>query len=371
MAHIGIIDSDMTQKAKPPYYNDVDALLPLPVTHRSSSRPLPPPYPTPTSTTLTRPPGFGTDLIIDNSELTAPPPPQRKSHVQISRTFGSITPAHFAIDPNQRTPESLLASASEWGDTSTNDSDRYVSNFSSPSIFKRPIPPRVELDVTFGGVDARVDVLPWVGSRFGCPNLSSSATRAAEGCPERISLVVGTMVGNIALRIETPNPQFNDCSTLARARSTISLRALSTFGQIELFLPPTFHGSLTITSALGAPVLSPRLTARLWGVQREVGAKRRFFVGDPAAWDKERGDEVVVGSSWGRVWVGFVGEGEEEEVGAGDGRQGNGKAKAKAKLDYVQWAVWAVWFVIAMFLGRVLLGWVGKCVSWVVGWLVV
>jgi len=65
-------------------------------------------------------------------------------------------------------------------------------------------------------------------------------------------------------------------------------------------------------SSLGTPTLSAELK-RVCAPISEMGSARRWFVGDLGVWREqaEHGDEAVVGTTFGGVWVGYVGEEEE------------------------------------------------------------
>lgn len=101
-------------------------------------------------------------------------------------------------------------------------------------------------------------------------------------------------------------------------------------------------------SCLGAPNLSAELK-RACAPVSEVGGSKRWFVGDLAAWrDRgENGDEVVAGTRFGGVWVGYVGEEEE----------------AKRAL---QWGIlhWVVNTMVALLL-VVALRWLFKLLCWI------
>jgi hypothetical protein len=223
------------------------------------------------------------------------------------------------VDPNLHVPSSLLTPP-EW-DTS------YISLY---SLRSRP-KPNIDLAVTFGGIDAEIKVLPMLGSAEQCANgqcTAAAATRLLSShapCPRQSGLEASTTSGNVTLHID------------AAPTAHFSVRASSTFGQICIFLPRTFHGPLTITSSLGAPVLSSELK-RVCTPISEVGSGRRWFVGDVGIWHErsEHGDEALLRTSWGRVWVGYAGEEEE--------------AKRALRWGTLQWGVNLV-LVLFMALG--------------------
>ncbi|KAJ7847267.1 hypothetical protein B0H14DRAFT_2583719 [Mycena olivaceomarginata] len=90
--------------------------------------------------------------------------------------------------------------------------------------------------------------------------------------------------------------------------------------------PRICHGPLAITSSLGAPCLSPELKRARTPIS-DVGCGGRWFAGDLGMWHQRNGhdDKAIVSSSFGRVWVGYLGEEEE--------------AKRALRWDTVQWGV--------------------------------
>jgi hypothetical protein len=93
----------------------------------------------------------------------------------------------------------------------------------------------------------------------------------------------------------------------------IALHVETTFGHVRVYLPRTTHGPLTLSSSLRAARLSPALR-RICTPLHEEGLKTNWFVGDIGAWSakSEVGDEVRIGSDFGSIWVGYIGE--EEPV---------------------------------------------------------
>jgi len=221
----------------------------------------------------------------------------------------------FTLDPNVQVPLSLL-SPPEWD----------PSFISAYSLRSRP-KPNIELAVTFGGIAADIKVLPMSESVPPCGREPASVasrflSMSRSQCPRQSILEVSTTTGNVNLHVNAAH---------------FSLRTSSTVGQICIFLPRTYHGPLTITSSLGAPCLSPELK-RVCTPISEVGCGRRWFVGDLGVWHQrnEHGDEAILNSSFGRVWVGYVGEEEE--------------AKQAFRWDMLQWGVNLV-LALVMFFG--------------------
>lgn len=83
----------------------------------------------------------------------------------------------------------------------------------------------------------------------------------------------------------------------------------STFGHVRLFLPRSTTGPLVVSSWIRAARFSPALE-RMCSPLHQAGGDVHWFVGDMAAWREkdECGVHVRVGSMFGTVWVGYVGE---------------------------------------------------------------
>jgi len=197
----------------------------------------------------------------------------------------------FTVDPNQHVPPSLLTPP-EW-----EPGYRYTSFRSRPE-------PNIKLAVTFGGIDTDINVLPLSGTANKCANgqcyRETDRLLSAVSCPRQSALEASTTTGNVTLHVEAPT------------NAHFSVRASSTFGDVCVFLPRTFQGPLTIMSSLGAPHLSAEVK-RLCAPISEIGGASRWFVGDLGVWREraEHGDEAMVGTTFGSVWVGYIGEEEE------------------------------------------------------------
>ncbi|KAJ7889155.1 hypothetical protein B0H14DRAFT_3855856 [Mycena olivaceomarginata] len=100
--------------------------------------------------------------------------------------------------------------------------------------------------------------------------------------------------------------------------------------------PRICHGPLAITSSLGAPCLSPELKRARTPISN-VGCGGRWFAGDLGMWHQRNGhdDKAIVSSSFGRVWVGYLGEEEE--------------AKGALRWDTLQWGVNLVQTLVLFF----------------------
>ncbi|KAJ7487973.1 hypothetical protein FB451DRAFT_1126382 [Mycena latifolia] len=205
------------------------------------------------------------------------------NNILISRTFGALKDKRFTVDPNLHLPPSLV------------QPERRIVAFPRPK-------PNLELAVDFGAIDAKVEVLPLnENERVDSGDAEGSWSRfdVDEASRDKVLLKASTTTGNITLRLHAP------------ATTPIALRAESTFGQVCIFLPRTLHGPLAISTSLRTARLSPELR-RVCAPLSESGGTRRWFVGDLGAWST-RGDDVRLGSQFGLVWVGYVGEEKDAE----------------------------------------------------------
>ncbi|KAJ6571471.1 hypothetical protein B0H19DRAFT_661340 [Mycena capillaripes] len=194
------------------------------------------------------------------------------NYISINRAFGALKRMHFIVDPNIRLPQSLLP----------------------PELFPTLAKPQLnlKLGVDFGGIDAEVDVLPFTTEPP--PSISYGIDPRQK---KKVHLKASTATGNITLRVNAP------------PTAPIVLQVQSGFGNVRVYLPRTTHGPLILLSSLRTPRLSPALR-RVCTPLREEGFKTNWFVGDIDAWSAkdEVGDEVQIGSEFGSVWVGYVGE---------------------------------------------------------------
>ncbi|KAJ7910725.1 hypothetical protein B0H13DRAFT_2660873 [Mycena leptocephala] len=224
------------------------------------------------------------------------------NHINISRMFGALKRSRFTVDPNLRIPSTLL-----WAPTwERHDTDV------APAILKR----NARLDVTFGDVEADIHVLPRTGPR--CPDGESVGHKEPCKCPRRSVLEATSTTGNIALRIET----------LSTAH--FALGAYSTFGRIRIFLPRTFHGPLTV---IGTAYVSSGLRRASTTISED---------------DQDK-DKALLGSTFGCVWVGYVGE--------------EAEAKQALRWGMLQWAWALMWVLILLLVMRVS----SKFLGWIVG----
>ncbi|KAJ7041520.1 hypothetical protein C8F04DRAFT_947073 [Mycena alexandri] len=201
------------------------------------------------------------------------------NHIQISRTFGALKgPMRFTVDPNMLLPKSLLP---------------YQLFSLRPKLRQN-----LELQVEFARIDADVTVLPLAPAP---PQREAEEDLVdIDGMNwkhKKVHIKTGTTTGDVTLRINAP------------AGTPVVVKVESIFGHVRLFLPRSMTGPLIVSSYLRVARLSPALQPACFPL-RQASEQTHWFVGDMAAWtDKdERGDEVRVGSQFGVVWVGYVGE---------------------------------------------------------------
>ncbi|KAJ7624877.1 hypothetical protein FB45DRAFT_796863 [Roridomyces roridus] len=226
-----------------------------------------------------------------------------QNNILVSRNFRSITNTRFTVDPNMRPFDSLLRPVSSW-----EDEDRDGSSKTSKAV---------ELYVGCGQVDAEVCLLSVsesvarVCKQNGYPCCQPPVRRPYSiredpppPCPMQSRVSAGTLTGDVTLKV--------DVGKLSPRTPRLHLRAYTSWGQVAVFLPRSFHGPL-VTSCSGTPRLSSSL-APVCAPIKEVGSEKRWFVGNVDAWHAagEHADEASVSSSFGKVWVGY--EGEEEEA---------------------------------------------------------
>lgn len=168
-----------------------------------------------------------------------------------------------------------------------------------PSV--RPSPEREEnlrLESTHGAVYADVGIVP--GSK-------GSTSRG------RAKLWMKSTHGGVTAKIRTPSdPNLNLPPT------SFHLTVQSTYGDVRVHLPRTFHGPLVLKVTHGSIKFSDALSGNLTTFG-EVDGTRRCFVGDFSGWrgGAWKGDEVVVEASHGSVKVVWE---DDCVVGAGSGR---------------------------------------------------
>ncbi|KAJ7156645.1 hypothetical protein C8R46DRAFT_1196153 [Mycena filopes] len=220
-------------------------------------------------------------------EDTDPRNKDTPNNIHISRMFGAPANTRFTIDPNIHIPASLLT-LPQWAPATIYCYERRK--------------PNMKLYVAFAGL---VDVTVHLLAPTGVPCAGRCGTQDVWTlepvvCSRQSSIEINTITANINVHVTTA------------AAASFSIRASSTFGQIRVHLPRTFHGPLTISASFGTPCLSKELAQACMSIS-EVGGGKRWFVGDLDVWraDSEHGDTALIGTSWGRVWIGYEGEDDE------------------------------------------------------------
>ncbi|KAJ7177432.1 hypothetical protein C8R43DRAFT_974773 [Mycena crocata] len=194
----------------------------------------------------------------------------------VSRRFGGLSGMRAVVDPGLQIPKSLVEETS-YGD---------------------PPVANLELSVTFGAVDASIKVLPFPAGTV----LARDPHRPwdkTESKGLQVHLRSHSTTGNITLRVST-------------ALAPIFVDASSTFGQLRIYLPRTFHGPLNLWSWSRKPHFSTELS-RACMPMTEDGSMMRWFVGDVSTWTSngECGDKAKAETAFGDIWVGYVGEKDE------------------------------------------------------------
>ncbi|KAK7046445.1 hypothetical protein R3P38DRAFT_2873838 [Favolaschia claudopus] len=107
------------------------------------------------------------------------------------------------------------------------------------------------------------------------------------------------------------------------SRPPINLTALTSNGSVNIHLPRSFRGPLTIRTRNGSIRFSDALNADLTTFN-EVNQTRRCFIGDFADWTEEgwAGDEVSIESSNGSIRLQYDAESPSDA-----GSKGSGKSK--------------------------------------------
>ncbi|KAJ7153969.1 hypothetical protein C8R43DRAFT_923182 [Mycena crocata] len=197
----------------------------------------------------------------------------------VSRRFGGLSGMRVIVDPSLQIPKSLVKD----------------NSYSDPPVAN------LELSVTFGAVDANIKVLPFPAGTVLArePHRPWDMTESNFNKGLQVHLRSHSTTGNITLRVDS-------------ALAPIFVDASSTFGQLRIYLPRTFHGPLNLWSWSRKPRFSVELS-RACRPMSEDGSMMRWFVGDVAAWTSngEFGDKAKVETTFGDIWVGYVGEKDE------------------------------------------------------------
>ncbi|KAJ7889134.1 hypothetical protein B0H14DRAFT_3855847, partial [Mycena olivaceomarginata] len=198
-----------------------------------------------------------------------------RNNVVISRTWGGLKLNHVIVDPNVQMPKSLLQRS-------------YLT-----SIYDLPAT-NLTLSVTFGTIEADVEVRPFAAGTAHAASPTSYVARDYERKPHQVHLKFGSITGNATFRVYAP-------STVR-----IFMETSVTFGQTRMYLPRTFHGPLKISSWARAPRLSAELRNACILIDRGrlhnalLRWKCRRMGGQRRAWRQRKGDNGI------RVCVGWL-----------------------------------------------------------------
>ncbi|KAJ7624876.1 hypothetical protein FB45DRAFT_88155 [Roridomyces roridus] len=252
-----------------------------------------------------------------------------QNDILVSRNFGSLK-TRFTVDPNIHPPNPLLPAVSSWEKDEQLSSNGKISDVAG-----------AELYVGWGQIDAEVCVLP-LSENAVCEQNGYPCRRWAKGadgvswdrpppCPMKSRVSASTFIGDVTAKV--------DIGKLSPCTPRLILQAMSSWGQVAVFLPRSFQGSL-VTSCSGTPRFSSTLAPLCTSI-KEVGREKHWFVGDVYAW-RAHADDVIVGSVFGTVWVGY--EGEEEE------------AKKALRWGPVQWLVHIIAVALILWFMRIAFG---------------
>ncbi|KAK0469611.1 uncharacterized protein EV420DRAFT_1634031 [Desarmillaria tabescens] len=197
----------------------------------------------------------GPDVALFNTKAS--------NYVHIQRYLNGIQEAFF-IDPTLRVPRALLPSlkAGETDDTRRN----------------------LNLEATMGPIDVDVTIV--------YKEPQSSETQ------RRVILVVKNNLGPIKMRLHAAD---------SPDRHPLYLRVCSQTGPMDISLPRSFVGVITIATGLGPVELSKHLSQFITPLSDAGKGRRRYFIGDlstspfnddPKEWC---GDEVLIESNLGPV----------------------------------------------------------------------
>ncbi|KAG7086903.1 hypothetical protein E1B28_002821 [Marasmius oreades] len=217
-------------------------------------------------------PRWSTSSSSFSSSTPGPVPADSRAvnYISINKPLGSID-CTYLLDPTIHIPSSLLPKL-EPGQT---EDDRK----------------NLSLKTKLGTIVANIHLLHREGS--------VSTTK-------RTTLECKTTLGTMVVKID---------ATPSKTRPPFHLKAQTQSGTIDLQLPRSFRGFLTITTTIGTVTLSPEVhQANRWIHTGSAGRVRRGFLGDSSSLDDVglasgswNGDEVVIETAMGSVDVSFVG----------------------------------------------------------------
>lgn len=204
-------------------------------------------------------------------------PPKPTNYVHINRR-GSPIKGLYVIDPFLTVPRSLLPPL--------------------PSGEAEDDRKNVKFETRSGAIDVDISLLGDAED----PNVGEAKPK------KRTSLDVKSEHGSMRLKIST-------CPSPSAAPAPFHLNVTGRHGSINIWLPRTFQGPMTIYSRHGSVKFSNALSERM-GLCNEIDHSRRCFVGDLSLFNGEednwKGDELNVKTEHAGVKVWFVDEVEPE-----------------------------------------------------------
>jgi len=215
--------------------------------------------------------------LPSSATATRPPATPKPTNYVYIKTDKAIK-GHYVIDPSLSVPRYLLPPL----DAGESEDDRKNVKFES----------------IFGGVDASISLLGDAQD----PSVDEAKLK------KRTSLDVKCEHGSIKLRLRT-------CSSATAAPMPFHLNITGCHGSVNVALPRTFQGPMTIYSSHGSVKFSDDVSERM-GHRNEIDNTRRCFVGDLSLLSDDddgwKGDEVNIRTEHSSVKVRFVDEPEPE-----------------------------------------------------------
>ncbi|KAF5350403.1 hypothetical protein D9758_012485 [Tetrapyrgos nigripes] len=239
----------------PPATIPKDVKSPIPPVTNPIDEPPPPPY------------TFGTQRPTSTRSRSHP---QAANYLSIRQPVGSLEGIYF-LDPFLPMPPKYMLPSLGIGQT---EEDRK----------------NLSLKASVGAINADITIL-------GGSETESSAKR-------RVDMEVRTRVGAVFVKVRESSTQ---APSSAYNRLPFHLLCSTQMGSINLLLPNSFHGFITVTTSVGHVSISPELSANTSWMDSGM-RKRRIFVGDMhvvgdvGSW---AGDEVVVETPVGTVDIGY------------------------------------------------------------------
>jgi len=231
------------------------------------------------SQTLDPPPVYVASLppLHPAPSTQSPANPKPTNYLCINRGHQSVK-GHFVIDPFLTVPRSLLPPLA------AGDSDDDRTN--------------AKLESTHGLIDISISLLGDAQD----PGVEEAKRN------KRTTLDLKSEHGSINVKLRT-------CPSPSSVAMPFHLNVTGSHGSINVWLPRTFRGPMTIYSKHGAVEFSDDILEQM-GLRNEIDYTRRCFIGDFSLFNDEgggwKGDEVSIKTKHGKVKVRFVDEVEPE-----------------------------------------------------------